>query len=99
MSFSFAVPATPAADFEAAAVKAKETYAAGLAGNDYMLTQLASGLVDEAIEVAVDIVKHGNLGDGNVSATLSGHAVPEGEAGTNSLSISLSCVVTAPPAA
>lgn len=98
MSFSFSVPAGPASKFEAAAVKAKDAYTESMAGNDYMLTQLASGLVDEAIEVAVDIVKHGNLGDGNVTASLSGHAVPEGQAGTNTLNISLSCAVAAAPA-
>lgn len=99
MSFSFSVPAGPSADFEENAVKAKDAYIASLAGNDYMLSQLASGLVDEAIEVAVDIVKHGNLGDGSVSASLSGHAVPEGQSGSNSLNIGLSCAVTAPAAA
>lgn len=100
MSFSFGVPATPSADFEAAAAKAKDTYAAQQADNDYMLTQLASGLADEAVELAVSVVKSSpSFADGTVSASLSGHAVPEGEYGTCSLNVSVSCVIAAPPAA
>lgn len=98
MSFSFGVPATPATDFEAAAAKAKDDYAAAQADNDYMLTQLASGLADEAVELAVAAVKGSRLGDGTVSASLSGHAVPVGEAGTCTLTVSLSSTITATPA-
>jgi hypothetical protein len=96
MSFSFAVTAGPAADFADAAEKARAAYAASIADNDYMLTQLASGLVEEAIALATEGVA--KLGDGTAGASLSGHAVPAGEAGTNTLSVSLTCTVSATPA-
>lgn len=92
MSWSFTVPAVPAAQFEQAANAAKSTYEDNLAGQDYALAQLASGQADEAIKAAVAILNSGVIGDGNVSASLSGHAVTAGDSpSSQSVNVSLSC--------
>jgi hypothetical protein len=99
MSWSFSVPATPSADFADAAATAKSNYETQLSGNDYILDQLASGQADEAIKAASEVVASGVLGEGNVSALLSGHAVAEGQpAGSQSVSIAVSCVPVEPAA-
>lgn len=94
MSWSFAVPAGPSTEFADRAAAAKEAYEKGLEGNDYGLTQLASGQADEAIKAAQSVVDSGVLGDGAVSGSLGGHYAEA--PGTSSISLSLSSVLSAP---
>lgn len=103
MSYSFSVPKTTVADFEAAASAAKASYVDSLAGNDQVLDQLASGQADEAIKAVSALVASGAVGTGTVLATINGHANP-GHAPTpgwanDTVTISVSCAdVYAPPA-
>lgn len=76
MSWSFAVPATPVADFETAAATAKTAYVQGLQGSDYALDQVGSGQVDAAIAAAAAVVASGVVGTGTVTASFTGHANP-----------------------
>jgi hypothetical protein len=93
MSFSFSVPATPSADFAAAAQTAKDNYEKASESNDYMLTQLASGLADAAIKAAAELVS--DLADGNVVATLSGHYATDGKS-ASSVAVGITVTPVAP---
>lgn len=76
MSWSFQIPKTPIADFEATADAAAASYKAGLAVNDWQPTEDAGAGIDEAIAAAKAIANSGVVGKGNVTATLAGHASP-----------------------
>lgn len=91
MSWSFAVPATAPADFEAAARAAKTSYEAQLSDNDYALQAAASTQADAAVDAAVALVNSGTLGDGPVSGSITGHARGDGTSPYSTIAIQLSC--------
>lgn len=91
MSWSFAVPATAPADFEAAARATKTAYEQQLSDNDYALQEAAAAQADAAIDAAVVLVNSGALGDGPVSGSLTGHAQGEGASPYSTIGILLSC--------
>lgn len=100
MSWSFSVPQTTgASEFETAANAAKAQYELQLEGQDYALAQLASGQADEAIKAAAAILASGVVGDGTVTASLSGHAAVAGGYGTQTVSVSVNVVPVEPAVA
>jgi len=73
MSWSFSIPITPAEEFETTARKVYEFQKPGIEQNNRDGLPASAAALDAAIE----LVKSGVVGTGNVAASLSGHGNPD----------------------
>ncbi len=76
MSFGITIAATPAAEFDAAALKASDAYQAQLAAQDYALDVDAKNAIAVALTALGAIVATGVVGTGLVAGSIVGHANP-----------------------